>query len=210
MKRFVVTTLGAAAIGLVGASSAAQAAMINFTVTALDGTPTYTGTSLDQSSAIDLDTALLLVTEVLDGDNSGLSPFGTVTLDPVKVVYGDGTGPGTLPGSGLTKSWTGDNGDMFAETLTAIDSISRATPDQIIVHLSGTVSDSQRLFVDTPAFFVLNATQFGGAGTVTSISFTSTAVTGAGGVPEPSTWIMAALGFGALGYAAASRRRNAV
>jgi hypothetical protein len=208
MKRFVVTTLGAAAIGLVGASSAAQAAMINFTVTALDGTPTYTGTSLDQSSAIDLDTALLLVIEVLDGDNSGLSPFDTVTLGPVKIVYGDG--PGTLPGSGLTKYWTGDNGDMFAETLTAIDSISRATPDQIIVHLSGTVSDSQRLFVDTPAFFVLNATQFGGAGTVTSISFTSTAVTGAGGVPEPSTWIMAALGFGALGYAAASRRRNAV
>ena len=53
MKRFVVTALGAAATALLGASSAAQAAMIDFTVIAIGGTPTYTGTSLDQSTAVE-------------------------------------------------------------------------------------------------------------------------------------------------------------
>ncbi len=84
------------------------------------------------------------------GDNSGLTPgVDTVSLSPTDIVYGAGTGPSALPGSGLTKSWTGDIGDVFVETLTAVDSIDRLTPDQVIVDLSGTVSDSQRLFVDT-------------------------------------------------------------
>ena len=77
---------------------------------------------------------------------------------------------------------------------------------QVIVHLSGTVSDSQGLFVDTPAFFVLNATQFDGGGTATSVTFTNSAGAVAASVPEPSTWVMVTLGFGVLGYAAFRRR----
>ena len=98
---------------------------------------------------------------------------------------------------------------MFTETLTNVDLIDRTGTDEITVRLSGTVSDSLHLFVDTPAFFVLKATQFGGVGTVTSVSFTNTASTGTVVIPEPSTWVMMALGFGALGYAG-FRRRTAV
>jgi PEP-CTERM motif len=209
MKRSVITAVGAAVIAMLGASSAAQAALINFTVTAIGGTPTYTGPTLDQSTAVDVDTSILLVSEVGAGDDSGLTPgVDTVTLVPTDIVYGAGTGPGALPGSGLTKSWTGDNGDVFVETLTAVDSINRLTPDQVIVHLSGTVSDSQGLFVDTPAPFVLNATQFEGVGSATSVTFTNSAGAVTPSIPEPSTWAMMTLGFGALGYAG-FRRRNA-
>jgi hypothetical protein len=207
MKRSVGTAVGAAVIAMLGASSAAQAALIDFTVTAIGGTPGYVGTTLDQSTALDVDISILLVSEVGAGDDSGLTPgVDTLSLSPTDIVYGAGTGPSALPGSGLTKSWTGDNGDVFVETLTAVDSINRLTADQVIVHLSGTVSDSQGLFVDTPAFFVLNATQFDGVGTATSMTFTNSAGAVTPSVPEPSTWVMMTLGFGVLGYAAFRRR----
>jgi hypothetical protein len=120
-----------------------------------------------------------------------------------------GTGPGTPQGFSLTMSWTGDNNDVFTETLTTVASIDRSTLDQVIVHFSGTVSDSLHLFMDTPAFFVLNATQFDGGGTATTVTFTNSAgAVTRSTVPEPSTWVMMALGFGALGYTG-FRRRNA-
>ena len=87
LKRSVITAVGAAVIAMLGASSAAQAALINFTVTAIDGTPGYVGTTLDQSISLDVDTSILLVSEVGDGDNSGLSPQDTVTLVPTDIVY---------------------------------------------------------------------------------------------------------------------------
>jgi hypothetical protein len=37
------------------------------------------------------------------------------------------------------------------------------------------------------------------------VTFTDTATTGV--IPEPSTWVMMALGFGALGFAAFHRRK---
>ncbi len=64
--------------------------------------------------------------------------------------------------------------------------------------------------MDTPAFFVLNATQFSGVGTATTVTLTNTATTNTattGVIPEPSTWVTMALGFGALGYAASRRRK---
>jgi hypothetical protein len=208
MKRSVIAALGATVIAMLAANSAAQAAMIDFTVTAIDGTPGYTGASADQSTAVDVDTAILLVSEVGPSDNSGLTPGAdTVGLSPTDIVFG--TGPGTPPGFSLTMSWTGDNNDVFTETLTTVASIDRSTLDQVIVHFSGTVSDSLHLFMGTPAFFVLNATQFNGGGTATTVTFTNTANTGTVVIPEPSTWVMMALGFGALGYAG-FRRRTAV
>jgi PEP-CTERM motif len=208
MKRLAVVALSAAVISTLVASSAAEAALINFTVTAIDGTPTYVGTSLDQSTDLDFDDAFLLVAEVGPGDVSGLtSGADTVSLSPTDINYGAGTGPTTLPGS-VTKSWTGDSGDTFTETLTAVDAIDRLIPDQIIVHLSGTVSDTDGLFVDTPAFLVFNATQFGGVGTATSVMFTNTAGVITPSVPEPSTWMTMALGFGALGFVGFRKRLN--
>lgn len=210
MKRSALAPLGAAVIAMLGASSAAEAAMINFTLATIDGTPTYSsGDTLDQSTALDFDDALLVVSEVGPNDNaSGLIPGEfNVSIAPTNISYGGGTGPMTLPAS-VTESWTGDNGDVFTETLTEVDSIDRLTLDQIIVHLSGTVSDSDLLFVNTPAFLVINATQFDGVGSGTSVTFTDSAgaVTVTPSIPESSTWVMMALGFGALGYAAFRRR----
>jgi hypothetical protein len=198
MKRFVVATLSAAVIATLAVSSSAEAAMIDFSVIGIDGTPTYDGTSLDQSIALDFDNSLLLVSEVGPADASGLTPGAdTVNVSPTDIAYGAGTGPSTLPGA-VILSWTGDGGDTFTETLTMVDVINRTTPDQIIFQLSGTVSDTDDLFVDTPALFVVNATQFNGP--ATTVTFTN--ATGvAPSVPEPSTWVMLALGFGALGYA---------
>jgi hypothetical protein len=207
MKRSVITAVGAAVIAMLGASSAAEAGMINFTLATIDGTPTYSsGDTLDQSTALDFDDALLVVSEVGPDDNaSGLVPGEfNVSIAPTNISYGGGTGPMTLPVS-VTESWTGD-GDVFTEMLTEVDSIDRSTLDQIIVHLSGTVSDSDQLFVNSPAFLVINATQFGGVGSGTSATFTDTAGAVTPSIPESSTWVMMALGFGALGYAAFRRR----
>ena len=208
MKRSATAALGAAVIAMLGASSAAEAAMINFTLATIDGTPTYSsGSTLDLSTGLDFDDAFLVVSEVGPHDASGLIPGDfNVSISPSDITYGGGTGPTTLPVS-ITKSWTGDNGDVFTEELTAVDSINRLTLDQIIVHLSGTVSDSDHLFVNTPAFLVINATQFGGLGTGTSATFTDTAGAVTPSIPEPSTWVMMALGFGALGYTGFRRRK---
>jgi len=204
MRVSAFTALGAALTMMLG--SAAQAALINFTFVALDGAPIYTGTSLDESSALNLDGSTLLVSEVSRGDASGLTPkFDTVSLNPVIIDYGSGAGPGTLPGSGVTVSWTG-GGDVFTETLTNVELIDRGTSNQIIVRMSGMVNDSLGAFVDAPIFLLLDATQFGGPGTSNSVTFTNT--TTLSGIPELSTWAMMALGFGALGYTAARRRKT--
>jgi hypothetical protein len=210
MRRSIIVALGVGVIAMLGASSAAQAATIGFTVTTIDGTPTYVGPSLDQSTSLDFDTSILLVTEVDPGDASELTPgLDTVSLTPTNIVYGDDTGPVTLSGPDIvTKSWTGDNGDLFTETLNQVVSIDRSLANQIIVRLSGVISDTDGLFLDAPAFLVLNATQFNGLGSTPNITFTDTATSGGSVVPEPSSWIMMTLGFAALGYAGFRRRAD--
>jgi hypothetical protein len=200
MKSFLIAAFSAAMLAPLGLSSGAEAAIINFSAAAFDGAPTYTGASLDQSDSLNLDGTTLLVGDTGPGDASGLSQFDPIAIIPPNIVYGFGTGPGVLPGSGIDKIWVGDTGDKFTETLTTIDSINRMTPDAITIKLSGTVSDTAGIFVDVPIFLILSATQVGGAGSALTITFTDT--TEVGGVPEASTWAMMALGFAALGYAA--------
>ena len=172
----------------------------------IGGTPTYTGTSLDQSTAVDLDIAILLVSEVGPSDDSGLTPGAdTIDLSPRDIVFG--TGPGTPPGFSVTKSWTGDNNDMFTETLTTVDSIDRSTLDQVIVHLSGTVSDSLAPLRGYAGLFRFERHPIWRSGDCHAGDIHQYGDC-TGVIPEPSTWIMMALGFGALGYAA-SRRPNA-
>jgi hypothetical protein len=215
MKRSVVAALGAAGIATLAASSAAEAAMIDFGVSSENGSVGYTGTSLDVSTALDLDGATLLVLEKAPTDASGLAFFGTVTLSAAtsppssQLIYGSGTGPGSL-GAEVTIMWTATMapgaGDVFTETLTTIQSINRTDLDQIGLTLTGTVSDADKVFKDTPVLFVLTANQAGGSGSITS-SFTNT-TSFTPSIPEPSTWVMVALGFGALGYAASRRRKD--
>jgi PEP-CTERM motif len=208
MKRKVIAALGAAVIAALGATSAAQAAMIDFGVASKDGAVGYTGTSLDGSTALDLDMATLLVLEKGPTDASGLNFFDTVTLSAAtsppssEFIYGPGTGPGSL-GAEVTLSWTGSGGDAFIEKLNTITSINRMDLDQIGLTLTGTVSDADGVFKPTPVLFILTANQAGGSGSITS-SFTNT-TSFAPAIPEPSTWAMMALGFVALGYAAIRR-----
>jgi hypothetical protein len=206
MKSVLVAAVGAAMIIASGASSGAQAAVINFSA-AVFGKVTYTGPSLDKSSAIDLDGSALIVGETGADDASGLKHFDMVKVAPSNIVYGLGLGPATLPGSGVVKSWTATDGDEFTETLTTVESVNRGTVNAITVKLSGTVTDTNGIFVNTPIFLILSANQVGGPHTAMSVLFTDTSVVA--GVPEASTWAMLALGFAGLGYAGVRRGNTA-
>ncbi|HEY1781228.1 MAG TPA: PEP-CTERM sorting domain-containing protein [Roseiarcus sp.] len=203
--KIIIPTLAAAFIATVGVSTSAQAALIDFGVSALVGSDlSYTGGSLDASTAFDFDGAPLAVTSVGAGDASGLeqfaAPFNTadmfVSLSPTDIMYGTGT-----LGTPVMKTWTAGNGDVFTEMLTAVKQIDRSTPNAITVTLTGTVSDSAGVFNGTPVAFILSADQVRGPGGAISAGFTNTSTT----VPEPATWVMLALGFAGLGYAAVRR-----
>jgi hypothetical protein len=207
----IIPALAALVIATTGASSAAQAALVDFGVAALGGTITFGGGSaLNTSSSLDLDGALLVVSSIGPGDESGLVAFPTLGHNIVSLThpidYGTGSGVVSTPiiGGDIFKTWTGTvNGqtDLFTETLSTVTDIDRATLNAITVTLSGTLSDSLGLFTNTPAHLILGANEVGGGGSAISVSMTDTAST----VPESSTWVMMALGFIGLGYAAVRR-----
>jgi hypothetical protein len=212
MKRSIIAALGAAMIGTLGASSAVQAGTIDFGVTALGNSITYTGSSLEVSTALDLDETLLLVSSVGPTDESGLTPaLSTVSLSAASVPLTNiayGSAPGSLlPANYVTISWTGSSG-AFTETLTTVEEIARdpKLPDAISVTLAGTVTGPPGSgFDDTPVSFVLGATQAGGPGGTTNAMFTNS--TSVSAIPETSTWAMMALGFATLGFAGFRRRK---
>jgi hypothetical protein len=206
MKSSIVAALGAAVLTF-GLSSAAQAALIDFSAAVLGGTTSYSGPTLDASTAFNLDGATLVVAETGAGDESGLKHFATIKVSPPDIMYGAGTGPAKL-GTDVVKSWTATDGDMFTETLTNVLSINRGTTNAITVTLSGMVSDTAGVFVDAPIFLIFSANQARGPGHAISATFTDT--TDIGAIPETSTWAMMALGFGALGYAASRRRKASI
>jgi hypothetical protein len=207
MKRFV-PALAVALMATIGATSSSQAAVkvIDFSVsTSNTSTLSYTGSTLDKSSAFSFDGTLLAVGSVGSDDNgSGLSVGDVITLKPTNVMYGSATGSGLdLPimGGSITKTWEDPLGS-FVETLTTVDSINRGTRNAITVQLSGTVTGPG--FADVPITFTLTANQNAGPphGAITA-GFTESAMTAV--VPEPSTWVMMGLGFVGLGYAAVRR-----
>ena len=213
MRPSVAAALGAALLVALGASSAADASIVDFAVTAFGNSITYSGASLDQSMSLDLDQAPLLVTGVNPGDSSGLALFDQVMLSALtsptssNIIYGFGTGPGPL-GADVILSWTvgsGPSEDTFTETLTTTLSINRMTPDEIGLQLSGTLSDTSGAFSNSPVLLALTANQAGGPGETTSASFTNTSAVSA--IPEASTWAMLGLGFAALGYVESRRRK---
>jgi PEP-CTERM motif len=212
MKRSIVAGLGAAVIATFFASSAAEAASIDFFFSALDGSITHDGSSLDKSSQLDFDDAIMLVLDVGPGDASGLIPNSVISLSAdtsppsADIIYGfwPGLAVDKPLGADVVLSWPitpTPGADVFTETLTTVTSINRSTPNAITVTMSGTVSDSKDLFkAGTPVQLIMSASQAGGSGTV-GVEFTNTSSLGPS-IPEPSTWVMMALGFGALGYAA--------
>jgi len=208
MKSPVVGALGAAVIAALGASSAAQAAIIDFNGEVLDGSITYTGTSLDVSTELNLDSATFLVLKVGAGDASGLAPDDGFVLSPATsdIIYGPGSGPTSL-GANVIVSWSA-GADTFTETLTSALSIKRPA-NEIDLTLSGKLSDTGGVFTDSPVLLMLSLSQPDGPLGDISASF-ATMSGGVAAIPEPSTWAMIALGFGALGYAALRRRKASI
>jgi hypothetical protein len=213
MKRSVIAALGATVIAMLAASSAAEAATIDFGVISVDGSITFLGgSSLDQSTTLDLDLAFLEVNEILPGDESGLTFFDPISLTAMtsppskQIIYTSGLGP---LGANVILTWpevVGPTTDVFTETLTTVAAINRAVNDEIGLELTGMVSDKDGLFANVPIMLNLTASESNG---LIDVEFTNATTSVTPSIPEPSTWVMVALGFGALGYAG-FRRRTAV
>jgi hypothetical protein len=212
MKTSVVATLGAALIATLGVDSAVRAATIDFGVVGIGGTIGSTGSDLEESTALDLDDATLLVSGIGPGDDSGLAAFDTVSVfapsaSDTNIIFGSGTGTSPLAPE-VVVSWTGSQG-AFTETLTTVKDVARnpSSPDSIGVTLLGTVTGPPGSgFVDAPISLTLTANQDGGPGNTITVSFSNASGAVTASIPESSTWVMMALGFGALGYAAFRRR----
>jgi hypothetical protein len=197
-----VAALGVALFGTFGAASAAQAAVnvIDFGA-ASTGVVTYSGSSLNVSTALDLSKATIAVTTVGSDDTTGIALGTLISLLPLDIVYGSLDGPETID---LSKTWT-VAGTTYTETLNEL-TITRSPVNAITLSFTGEVTGGA--FNDTPATLILNANQARGPGVghAVSVAFTDAAAT-AVGTPEPSTWVMLLLGFAGLGFAVS--RRNA-
>jgi PEP-CTERM motif len=214
MKCSATAAFGAVVIAMLGASSATHAAAVNFDFSAFDASILHDGTSLSDSTFLDLDDALELVTSVVPGEASGLVEGDVITLAGATsptlsnaIIYGSGPGP---LGANVILSWpmvSGPGVDAFTETLTTVTTIVTAPsdPDFIAVTLTGTITDSMGLFMNAPVVLMFTATQAGANIPSVAFSNSTTGVTPA--IPEPSTWVMMALGFGVLGYAGFRRRK---
>jgi hypothetical protein len=194
--------MAAAALAAVVCTGSAQAATItiNFGVTAFGGTPSYTGATLDQSTAFNFGGGTYAVNQIGAGDQSTLALFDLVALS--NPTYGSGN-VGSLTGD-MTKQWTTVAG-TFTETLTSFI-INRGTPDAITLLLAGTLTGPGGISQD--AFAIVNANQVGGPGKAVNWSLTDTSTLGA--TPLPAALPLFATGLGGLGLLARRRKRKAV
>src|ERR1700677_512650 len=214
MKCSATAAFGAVVIAMLGASSATHAAAVNFEFSAFDASILHDGTSLSDSTFLDLDDALELVTSVVPGEASGLVEGDVITLAGATsptlsnaIIYGSGPGP---LGANVILSWpmvSGPGVDAFTETLTTVTTIVTAPsdPDFIAVTLTGTITDSMGLFMNAPVVLMFTATQAGA--NIPSVAFSNSTTGVPPAIPEPSTWVMMALGFRVLGYAGFRRRK---
>jgi hypothetical protein len=210
MKCSVIAALSAAVIAMLAASSAAQAAAIAFGASSVDGSITFLGGPfLDQSTTLDLDLSFLRVNEISPVDESGVAIDDVLSLTAMtsptssQIIYASGLGP---LGADVILTWVATvgpgAGDVFTETLTNVAAINRAVSDQIGLKLTGTVSGGS--FLNVPVMLNLTASESMG---LIDVEFTNATTSVTPSVPEPSTWVMMGLGFGALGYAGFRRRK---
>jgi hypothetical protein len=198
--KIVVPALAAAFIATVGASSAAQAARIDFAFVALGNGISAAPTPLEDATSLNLTGSIIVVSGTGAGDASGLQAANVISLSPTDIIFSaiSATSP-------LTKSWTAtigpDAGDVFTETLTTVSSVDRTSPNAVTWDLTGTVTGGA--FHNVPVTMIIDATQSGGPGNVISVSGTNSTV-----IPEPSTWVMMALGFAGLGFLGYRKTRS--
>jgi hypothetical protein len=186
-------------------SGAAHANTLDFAVNPT-ATTTYTGSTLDTSTALILGSGTLLVGTVGLTDQSGLTAFSsTITISPLTLTYGSTTGVQSTPlATDITKSWSDTLGN-FTETLTTIDYIGRGAPNAIVVILEGLLTNPD--LTTTQVFFELNANQVGGPGHSVNWSGTQS-TTNPNPVPLPAAFPLFATGLGALGLLGWRRKRK--
>ena len=197
-------TMAAAALAAVMFAGSVQAATINidFGLTPVGGTPSFTGTSLDTSTAFNFGGGLYIVNQIGAGDQSTLALSNTVSL--TNFSYGSGNA-GTLT-SDLIKTWTTAAG-TFTETLTSFIA-NRATPNALTLVLAGTLLGPGG--IDQPAFAILNANEVGGPGNAVDWSLTNTS-TLVSTTPLPAALpLFASVGLGALGLIGWRRKRKQI
>ncbi len=215
MKR--ILALSAVAAGLLG-STAGLAAVVPVSVVLDIKGP---GATLDTSigSLIVQGAALASPVSIKDGDtlqytitfagNEAISVSGgDAFVTRLQAVAGSNNTPtlanGTLKllGANVTsQSVTGSAQDSVTDTIDAVANFNPALPDPVLItglYWEGTVNytnfadnlGTARLF-DTPSFQIFADT-----------------ITVSGGVPEPATWAMMVIGFGAVGAGLRSRRTS--
>ena len=194
--KIVVPALAAAFIATVGASSAAQAARIDFAFVALGNGISAAPTPLQDATSLNLGDASIVASGTLAGDASGLSPGDALSISPTDINFA-----AVSAADPVTKSWTGTNGS-FTETLTTVSSVDRTSPNAVTWDLTGTVTGGA--FHNVPVSMIIDATQSGGPGAVISVSGTNSSAA----IPEPSTWVMMALGFAGLGFLGYRKTRS--
>jgi hypothetical protein len=210
MKKYVlcVTTLIALATAV-----PAQAALMDFSLNpAPSATPSYTGSTLDTSTAFNLGALTAVVGTVAGSDTTGAVSGETVTFSTAAFTYGSGTGV-TSPIS-LTKTFAGTGG-TYTETLSLVEVTSRATANQINLELFGVLNGPAGSgFVNTPAGLLLSATQAGGTtgcnGGPCAVSWSGTELSNPPGnpTPLPAALPLFASGLGALGLLGWRKKRK--
>jgi hypothetical protein len=204
MKKYVlcVTTLIALATAV-----PAQAALMDFSLNpAPSATPSYTGSTLDTSTAFNLGALTAVVGTVAGSDTTGAVSGETVTFSTAAFTYGSGTGV-TSPIS-LTKTFAGTGG-TYTETLSLVEVTSRATANQINLELFGVLNGPAGSgFVNTPAGLLLSATQAGGTNFAVSWSGTELSNPPNNPTPLPAALPLFASGLGALGLLGWRKKRK--
>lgn len=192
-------TMAAAALAAVMFAGSVQAATINidFGLIPVGGTPSFTGTSLDASTAFNFGGGSYIVNQIGAGDQSTLALSNTVSL--TNFSYGSGNS-GTLT-SAITKSWTTSFG-TFTETLTSFIA-NRLTPNALTLELAGTLSGPGG--INQAAFAILNANQVGGPGNAVDWSLTNSS---SNATPLPAAMPLFATGLGVMGLLGWRRRRK--
>jgi hypothetical protein len=187
-----------AAVVLTGASQAATV-HIDFGVTPVGGTPSYTGASLDQSTSFNFGGGLYIVNQIGGGDQSTLALGDSVSL--TDFAYGTGNS-GALT-TNLVKTWDTGTG-TFTETLTSFTA-NRATTNAITLVLSGTLTGPGG--ISQLAFALLNANQVAGPGNAINWSLTNTSFNPST-VPLPAALPLFATGLGGLGLLGWRRKKR--
>ncbi len=194
-KRLTMAAAALAAMVFAGATQAATI-QIDFGVIPVGGMPSFTGASLDTSTAFNFGGGSYVVNQIGAGDQSTLAFLDPVSL--TNITYGPGN-VGALTDN-LVKSWTTNEG-TFTETLTSFIA-NRGSPNALTLLLAGTLTGPGG--VNQNAFAILSANQVGSA---VDWSLTNTSALLA--TPLPAALPLFASGLGALGLLGWRRKRKA-